>query len=337
MVANKRTRAQMEEDLLLFLGDNTESFVNWLHQVLKKLQEVTVSTSINDKEKSKGETSKERVKEKKDKNKVKKDKHKRSDSRKSKKKDKDHKKKSDKKKKEGNISTNIPPLSMNMEAEPSITDVFAGQILKNHGIILDKIQEPSLKPVDDKKPLIDPASINIEEPTVTQKNNDNSPPKELELKNIEAKIQGLRHKLVEQLDMSEDEDFLNIRTEAEELMTDFADDVLQELTSKENNQTPPPPEKSMSPKPASRSHTPETSPSTPPTLKLPQELPQIELRLPKRPQRRLEDSALNTVECSPKKSPERPKSTERLFKINNLIKVVRINSFLRTGKYWLNF
>lgn len=43
MVANKRTRAQMEDDLQLFLGDNTELFVNWLHQVLKKLQEVTVT------------------------------------------------------------------------------------------------------------------------------------------------------------------------------------------------------------------------------------------------------------------------------------------------------
>lgn len=47
MVANKRTRAQMEDDLQLFLGDNTELFVNWLHQVLKKLQEVTVSAPIS--------------------------------------------------------------------------------------------------------------------------------------------------------------------------------------------------------------------------------------------------------------------------------------------------
>lgn len=43
MVANKRTRSQMDDDLQLFLGDNTELFVNWLHQVLKKLQEVTVA------------------------------------------------------------------------------------------------------------------------------------------------------------------------------------------------------------------------------------------------------------------------------------------------------
>lgn len=47
MVANKRTRGQMEEDLQLFLGDNTELFVNWLHQVLKKLQQVSVTAPIS--------------------------------------------------------------------------------------------------------------------------------------------------------------------------------------------------------------------------------------------------------------------------------------------------
>ncbi|XP_063229365.1 zinc finger CCCH domain-containing protein 14 isoform X2 [Bacillus rossius redtenbacheri] len=44
MVANKRTRAQMVEDLQLFLGTSTEHFTNWLHQVLEKLQEVTVAS-----------------------------------------------------------------------------------------------------------------------------------------------------------------------------------------------------------------------------------------------------------------------------------------------------
>ena len=45
---------------------------------------------------------------------------------------------------------------------------------------------------------------------------------------IEAKIQGLKQKLSEQLDsMSDDEDFLNIRTEAEELMNDLGEDVNQ--------------------------------------------------------------------------------------------------------------
>lgn len=61
MVANKRDKDQMKKDLQLFLGSNTgeiaksteidylliskifaESFVNWLHQVLQKLQEVTL-------------------------------------------------------------------------------------------------------------------------------------------------------------------------------------------------------------------------------------------------------------------------------------------------------
>lgn len=33
----------MEDDLQLFLGSNTEEFTGWLHQVLQKLQEVTVA------------------------------------------------------------------------------------------------------------------------------------------------------------------------------------------------------------------------------------------------------------------------------------------------------
>lgn len=43
MVANRRSREQMEDDLQLFLGSNTEEFTGWLHQVLQKLQEVTVA------------------------------------------------------------------------------------------------------------------------------------------------------------------------------------------------------------------------------------------------------------------------------------------------------
>lgn len=61
MVANKRSQENMNQDLKLFLGSNTgkrlnvrkhflvltvfsslETFVNWLHQVLQKLQEVTL-------------------------------------------------------------------------------------------------------------------------------------------------------------------------------------------------------------------------------------------------------------------------------------------------------
>lgn len=42
MVANKRSKQQMIDDLNLFLGSHTSVFVNWLHQVLQKLQEVTL-------------------------------------------------------------------------------------------------------------------------------------------------------------------------------------------------------------------------------------------------------------------------------------------------------
>ncbi|KAL3265442.1 hypothetical protein HHI36_009645 [Cryptolaemus montrouzieri] len=43
MVANKRTKSQMNEDLNLFLNTKTSTFVDWLHIVLKKLKEVTVT------------------------------------------------------------------------------------------------------------------------------------------------------------------------------------------------------------------------------------------------------------------------------------------------------
>lgn len=150
------------------------------------------------------------------------------------------------------IRPNIPPLLMNMEkeSEPSITDVFAGQILKNHGITLEATQEeirPEKKPVvvELKRPIlpiIDPATIltqpetevdvetSAEEPKRTSVSSIGDPKEDQikEITQIEAKIQGLKQKLAEQLDsMSDDEDFLNIRTEAEELMNDFAEDVFQ--------------------------------------------------------------------------------------------------------------
>lgn len=43
MVANKRTKSQMYQDLRLFLTSTTETFVDWLHIVLKKLKEVHVT------------------------------------------------------------------------------------------------------------------------------------------------------------------------------------------------------------------------------------------------------------------------------------------------------
>lgn len=43
MVANKRSKEQMNSELRLFLGKHTSLFTSWLHQVLQKLQEVTVA------------------------------------------------------------------------------------------------------------------------------------------------------------------------------------------------------------------------------------------------------------------------------------------------------
>lgn len=43
MVANRRSKSQMNEDLNLFLNTKTSAFVEWLHVVLKKLKEVTVT------------------------------------------------------------------------------------------------------------------------------------------------------------------------------------------------------------------------------------------------------------------------------------------------------
>ncbi|XP_075976997.1 nuclear polyadenosine RNA-binding 2 isoform X2 [Anticarsia gemmatalis] len=337
MVANKRTRAQMEDDLQLFLGDNTELFVNWLHQVLKKLQEVTVAAPalIVERDKSK---ERSRSKDRKSKEKKSKDKHKKSDLKKAKKKEKEklfrkkeekkiHKTK--KKSKHEMIRPNIPPLLMNMEkeSEPSITDVFAGQILKNHGINLDPPKEdnkPEKKPlVKEVKrpilPIIDPATIPSQselESALLQERasvpiSDSKEENIKEMNQIEAKIQGLKQKLSEQLDsLSDDEDFLNIRTEAEELMNDFAEDVFQEISQQTPMVATPPMEPQLSPTPP--------PPSIPLPIEVPKDvpqesietLPQIELKLPKRPVReRL--GAREEIKAPEKKEKERSESPER--------------------------
>lgn len=75
MVANKRSRQQMEEDLQLFLGDSTSTFTNWLHTVLSKLQQVTVnSTEIKKAIDKKRPSSEDNKKEKRKKLKKEKDK-----------------------------------------------------------------------------------------------------------------------------------------------------------------------------------------------------------------------------------------------------------------------
>ena len=47
MIANKKTEAQMEEDLTLFLNEKAPTFAQWLHSVLAKLQKVTFGGGMN--------------------------------------------------------------------------------------------------------------------------------------------------------------------------------------------------------------------------------------------------------------------------------------------------
>ncbi|KAK9512634.1 hypothetical protein O3M35_001013 [Rhynocoris fuscipes] len=44
LVANKKTQKQMDEDLALFLGESTTNFTTWLYDVLKKLEQFTISS-----------------------------------------------------------------------------------------------------------------------------------------------------------------------------------------------------------------------------------------------------------------------------------------------------
>lgn len=65
MVANKRSKQQMITDLTLFLDSQTDLFVTWLHEVLTKLQEVTVNppaSSLLTPTKKKKETKKKEKK-----------------------------------------------------------------------------------------------------------------------------------------------------------------------------------------------------------------------------------------------------------------------------------
>jgi len=59
MVANKRTKEQMEDDLGLFLNNNTTAFTNWLHAVLEKLQKVTLGEVTKKKDAKKKKTPKD--------------------------------------------------------------------------------------------------------------------------------------------------------------------------------------------------------------------------------------------------------------------------------------
>ncbi|VDM94475.1 unnamed protein product [Onchocerca ochengi] len=53
MIANKKEKAQMKEDLLLFLGKNSEKFVDWLFDIFERLQSASVPNAVQDSSDSK--------------------------------------------------------------------------------------------------------------------------------------------------------------------------------------------------------------------------------------------------------------------------------------------
>ncbi|XP_014282933.1 zinc finger CCCH domain-containing protein 14 isoform X2 [Halyomorpha halys] len=62
LIANKKSKEQMEKDLTIFLGPHTPSFTAWLHNVLKKLEECTIYRGLTKKkEEDKKSKSKRRA------------------------------------------------------------------------------------------------------------------------------------------------------------------------------------------------------------------------------------------------------------------------------------
>ncbi|VDN90989.1 unnamed protein product [Brugia pahangi] len=53
MIANKKEKTQMKEDLLLFLGKNSEKFVDWLFDIFERLQSATVLNAVQESSDSK--------------------------------------------------------------------------------------------------------------------------------------------------------------------------------------------------------------------------------------------------------------------------------------------
>uniref|UniRef100_A0A0R3RSR4 Zinc finger CCCH domain-containing protein 14 n=1 Tax=Elaeophora elaphi TaxID=1147741 RepID=A0A0R3RSR4_9BILA len=53
MIANKKEKTQMKEDLLLFLGKNSEKFVDWLFDIFERLQSASVPNAVQESSDSK--------------------------------------------------------------------------------------------------------------------------------------------------------------------------------------------------------------------------------------------------------------------------------------------
>lgn len=221
MVANKRSRQQMIDDLTLFLGGQTEVFVSWLHQVLQKLEEVTLPATASSiakdgkpaKDNSNSTVGKRKISEQKDKKDKKRDK-------KSKRKDK-----TPEPVETGEVHT--PPHPGQLSGVSSIQEVFANQLIQRAKKTLEI--EGSV-PKKDMREMTPPLRDNSD----SQKGNEFDIPtiseiagqsalqkhqKELsELEEIQQKIKQAKKQLRSMgSDESEDEDFLNIKANDDDL------------------------------------------------------------------------------------------------------------------------
>lgn len=216
MVANKRSKQQMISDLNLFLGSQTDLFVTWLHEVLQKLQEVTLPAVALQK-KRKTTQKDESTLNKKDK--------------KDKKKDKKTQKKSSEQ--ESNEIT-------------SITDVFAGDLLekakKTFEIDANAVHKDKKQENESLSQNEETSDFNI--PTISEMSTqpivDSTETREkdlAELADIQKKIYAAKKqlKILDDVDESEDEDFLNIKEDAEEEGEEFEEN--NESTREKKKQT----------------------------------------------------------------------------------------------------
>ncbi|XP_055905994.1 zinc finger CCCH domain-containing protein 14 [Eupeodes corollae] len=198
MVANKRSKQQMIADLNLFLGSQTDLFVTWLHEVLQKLQEVTLPAVALQK-KRKTIQKDEATQSKKDK--------------KDKKKDKKAQKK---------------PSEQDANEITSITDVFAGELLEKakksfevdaNAVSKDKKQEnESHGPKDSTDDFNIPTISEMSSTRQSVVTNETREKDLAELADIQKKIFAAKKqlKILDDVDESEDEDFLNIKEDGEE-------------------------------------------------------------------------------------------------------------------------
>lgn len=205
MVANKRTKSQMNEDLQLFLTTKTSTFVDWLQIVLKKLKEITVTNPDIYKRASKRKTDDAHLNVKV-------------------KKEKKDKSKSNKKAKRKDVK----PILKEMPELKSLTDnlpVEASKLSEMRKIVVMQENQNSnsnLESVNEDCFDIPPLS----EVAISNEN---------ELVEIEKKIKNVKSRLGLQVASgSEDEDFINLKAEPDEL---FPNEQLQEFKQKKTEDT----------------------------------------------------------------------------------------------------